>query len=29
LLRDSDPFKGIGSGALQPNYAVAFELTAQ
>jgi hypothetical protein len=28
LLRDSDPFKGIGSGALQPNYAVAFELTA-
>ena len=28
LLRDSDPFKGVGSGAVQPNYAVAFELTA-
>jgi hypothetical protein len=28
LLRDSDPFKGFGSGAVQPNYAVAFELTA-
>ena len=28
LLRDSDPFKGLGSGAVQPNYAVAFELTA-
>jgi hypothetical protein len=27
LLRDSDPFKGFGSGAVQPNYAVAFELT--
>ena len=28
LLRDSDPFQGFGSGAPQPNYAVAFELTA-
>jgi len=28
LLRDSDPFKGFGSEAVQPNYAVAFELTA-
>jgi hypothetical protein len=28
LLRDSDPFKGFGSGAVLPNYAVAFELTA-
>jgi hypothetical protein len=28
LLRDSDPFKGIGSGKVQPNYAVAFEMTA-
>jgi hypothetical protein len=29
LLRDSDPFKGIGSGKVQPNYGVAFEMTAQ
>jgi hypothetical protein len=29
LLRDSDPFKGYGSGAVQPNYALAFELTIQ
>jgi len=28
LLRDSDPFKGFGSEAVQPNYALAFELTA-
>jgi hypothetical protein len=28
LLRDSDPFKGFGSEAVQPNYSVAFELTA-
>jgi lysophospholipase L1-like esterase len=28
LLRDSDPFKGFGSGAVQPNYCVAFELSA-
>jgi lysophospholipase L1-like esterase len=27
LLRDSDPFKGVGSGAVQPNYAVAFDIT--
>ncbi len=26
LLRDSDPFKGIGTGKAQPNYGVAFEL---
>ena len=26
LLRDSDPFKGAGSGKAQPNYGVAFEL---
>ena len=25
LLRDSDSFKGIGSGAVQPNYSLAFE----
>ena len=28
LLRDSDPFKGINSKKVQPNYCVAFELTA-
>jgi lysophospholipase L1-like esterase len=28
LLRDSDPFRGVGSGAVQPNYAVAFDMTA-
>lgn len=28
LLCDSDPFKGLGSGAVQPNYALAFELGA-
>ncbi|HWI60160.1 MAG TPA: sialate O-acetylesterase [Bacillota bacterium] len=27
LLRDSDAFKGAGTGAVQPNYAVAFEMT--
>ncbi len=27
LLRDSDPFKGAGTRTLQPNYAVAFEMT--
>jgi hypothetical protein len=26
LLRDSDPFTGVGTGNAQPNYAVAFEL---
>ena len=26
LLRDSDPFKGAGTGTAQPNYCVAFEL---
>ena len=26
LLRDSDPFQGIGTGEVQPNYAVAFEM---
>jgi hypothetical protein len=26
LLRDSDPFKGAGTGKVQPNYGVAFEL---
>ena len=25
LLRDSDPFKGINSNKVQPNYCVAFE----
>jgi hypothetical protein len=25
-LRDSDPFKGAGTGKVQPNYSVAFEL---
>jgi hypothetical protein len=29
LLRDSDPFKGAGSGKGQPNYGVAFELRAE
>ena len=28
LLRDSDPFKGAGTGKVQPNYAVAFDMTA-
>ena len=28
LLRDSDPFVGANSKKLQPNYCVAFELTA-
>ena len=28
LLRDSDPFTGAVTGKAQPNYAVAFELTA-
>ena len=28
LLRDSDPFMGFGSRAVQPNYCVAFELAA-
>lgn len=28
LLRDSDPFRGSVTGTAQPNYAVAFELTA-
>ncbi|HEX5399570.1 MAG TPA: dockerin [Verrucomicrobiae bacterium] len=28
LLRDSDPFKGVSSKKVQPNYCVAFELTA-
>jgi hypothetical protein len=28
LLRDSDPLKGVGTGKVQPNYAVAFEMTA-
>lgn len=28
LLRDSDPFKGASSGKVQPNYCVAFEMTA-
>ena len=28
LLRDSDPFKGINSNKVQPNYCVAFELAA-
>ena len=28
LLRDSDPFVGIGTAKSQPNYAVAFEMTA-
>jgi hypothetical protein len=28
LLRDSDPFKGVGTEKAQPNYAVAFEMTA-
>lgn len=28
LLRDSDPFKGVGTGKVQPNYAVAFEMAA-
>lgn len=27
LLRDSDPFIGIGTGKAQPNYGVAFEIT--
>ena len=26
-LRDSDPFVGAVTGAAQPNYAVAFQLT--
>ena len=26
LLRDSDPFKGAGTGTAQPNYGVAFEM---
>ena len=26
LLRDSDPFKGAGTGKAQPNYGVAFEM---
>jgi hypothetical protein len=29
LLRDSDPFKGSGSGKVQPNYGVAFEMTVE
>lgn len=28
LLRDSDPFVGAATGLAQPNYSVAFELTA-
>jgi len=28
LLRDSDPFKGSVTGTAQPNYGVAFELSA-
>lgn len=28
LLRDSDSFKGSATGVVQPNYAVAFEMTA-
>jgi hypothetical protein len=28
LLRDSDPFIGAGTGKAQPNYSVAFELSA-
>jgi len=28
LLRDSDPFKGAGTGKAQPNYGVAFEMSA-
>lgn len=28
MLRDSDSFKGINSKKVQPNYCVAFELTA-
>ena len=28
LLRDSDPFIGVGTGKAQPNYCVAFELSA-
>ncbi len=28
LLRDSDPFTGVGTGKPQPNYCVAFEMTA-
>jgi len=28
LLRDSDPFAGANTKTLQPNYCVAFELTA-
>ena len=28
LLRDSDPFIGAGTGKAQPNYCVAFELSA-
>jgi hypothetical protein len=27
LLRDSDPFKGAGTGTAQPNYGVAFEMS--
>ncbi len=27
LLRDSDPFQGTGTGTVQPNYGVAFEIT--
>jgi lysophospholipase L1-like esterase len=27
LLRDSDPFKGAGTGTIQPNYGVAFEVS--
>ena len=26
LLRDSDPFRGIGTQTIQPNYAIAFEM---
>ena len=29
LLHDSDPFKGSVTGKAQPNWAVAFEMTAQ
>jgi len=28
LLRDSDPFVGSVTGKAQPNYCVAFDLTA-
>lgn len=28
LLRDSDTLKGVGTGTVQPNYGVAFELSA-